>query len=290
VDTNVRKRGRACNSAVKPGRNEFNGIGPRVAFYHYDRIGWDAIFGQFGRSRVSVRFYCPDPPIDGRQRLGAGEAKHLSRVCRLGVGDVVEVFDGRGGVTRSEVIALGDDWVDLIAMGTPPVGRLPPFPLTLASAVPKGDRFDWLVEKATELGVERLIPIVTERAVVKPGGAKLSRLRRSIIEASKQCGRNRLMVLEAPVRWADLAESVPESLKFLADRHGRPAERVLPIPRGGAVILAVGPEGGFSDAERTAGEQAGWSRICLSTYTLRIETAGLAGCAALFARADESSK
>jgi 16S rRNA (uracil1498-N3)-methyltransferase len=239
---------------------------------------------------VSLRFYCSDPPIDGRQRLGAGEAKHLSRVCRLGVGDVVEVFDGQGGATRSEVIGLGDDWVDLIVVGTPPGERLSPFPLTLASAVPKGDRFDWLVEKATELGVERLIPIVTEHSVVEPGGAKLARLRRSIIEASKQCGRNRLMVLEAPVRWSNLAKSAAGSLKFLADRDGRPAQRVAIIRRSEAVILAVGPEGGFSASERAAAERAGWSRMCLSAHTLRIETACLAGCATLFARAEESNE
>ena len=85
--------------------------------------------------------------------------------------------------------------------------RRPPFPLVLASAVPKGDRFDWLVEKATELGVERLIPLVTERSVVEPGPAKLTRLRRTIIEASKQCRRNRLMVLDPPTRWTELVGS-----------------------------------------------------------------------------------
>jgi 16S rRNA (uracil1498-N3)-methyltransferase len=239
---------------------------------------------------VSVRFYCPDPPCDGRQRLGAGEARHLSRVCRLGVGDVVEVFDGRGGATRSEVIALGADWVDLLAVGTPIPERPPPFSLTLASAVSKGDRFDWLVEKATELGVERLIPILTDRSVVEPGSAKLSRLRRSIIEASKQCRRNRLMVLDQPVRWTHLAEAYPGSLKFLADGEGLPAPRVPPISHGRAVILAVGPEGGFSASERELANQTGWLGISLSVNTLRIETAGLAGCAALFSRAEEPNE
>jgi 16S rRNA (uracil1498-N3)-methyltransferase len=238
---------------------------------------------------VSARFYCPDLPCDGRQRLGADEAKHLSRVCRLGVGDVVEVFDGRGGATRSQVIALGDDWVELIAVGPPLGERHPPFSLTLASAVPKGERFDWLVEKATELGVERLVPIVTERSVVEPGSSKLSRLRRSIIEASKQCRRNRLMVLDAPLRWTDFAGTAPGSLKFLADLDGEPAPRVPPISRGQAVTLAVGPEGGFSSSERAIADRAGWSRICLGAHTMRIETAALAGCAILFAHTDESA-
>jgi len=206
------------------------------------------------------------------------------------VGDVVELFDGRGGATRSEVIAVGDDWVELTGVGPPLPGRLPPCRLTLASAVSKGDRFDWLVEKATELGVERLIPILTDRSVVEPGSGKLSRLGRSIIEASKQCRRNRLMVLDPPMRWSDLARSCPGLGKFIADPAGLPASRVAAIPHGQAVILAVGPEGGFTASERDLADQTGWVAISLSVNTLRIETAGLAGCAALFTRAEESNE
>jgi len=206
------------------------------------------------------------------------------------VGDVVEVFDGRGYATKSEVIAVGDDWVELTAIGPPLAERPPPCRLTLASAVAKGDRFDWLVEKATELGVERLIPIVTDRSVVEPGSGKLSRLRRSIIEASKQCRRDRLMVLDSPMRWADLARACSGLWKFIADPGGRPASRVAAIPHGQAVILAVGPEGGFSAPERELADQTGWLSISLSANTLRIETAGVAGCAALFTRAKESNE
>jgi 16S rRNA (uracil1498-N3)-methyltransferase len=235
---------------------------------------------------VSIRFYCPDPPRGGRQRLGADESKHLRRVCRLGVGDVVEVFDGQGAATSSEVIALGDDWVELIAVGQAVAKRPAPFTLVLASAVPKGERFDWLIEKATELGVERMIPIVTEHSVVEPGRSKLARLRRSIIEASKQCGRNRLMALDETVRWADLAQSFAGSPRFIADQEGEPVSLVPAVQRGQTAILAVGPEGGFSPSEQAIADRAGWTRISLGAHTLRIETAGLAGCAALFARAE----
>ena len=99
---------------------------------------------------------------------------------------------------RAEVTAQGKDWVDLRVVGDPLPDRVAPCRVTLATAVPKGDRFDWLVEKATELGVDRVVPIVTERSVVDPRATKLDRLRRLIVEASKQCGRNRLMVLEQP--------------------------------------------------------------------------------------------
>jgi 16S rRNA (uracil1498-N3)-methyltransferase len=223
-------------------------------------------------------------------RLKAGEARHLSRVCRLGAGDEVEIFDGRGGATRAKVIALGVDRVDLIAVGAPIPERVPPFPLVLASAVPKADRFDWLVEKATELGVERLIPLICERSVVEPGSRKISRLERTIIEASKQCRRSRLMVLEPPVRWPLVAESVPQSLKFFADMAGVPTNLVERIPTGQPVILAIGPEGGFTEAERELAGRTGWLGIELGVNTLRIETAGLAGCAALFTRAKEPNE
>ena len=239
---------------------------------------------------MPARFYCPDPPSDGVHRLKAGEARHLSRVCRLGTGDEVEVFDGRGGATRAKVIALGNDWVDLIAVGAPIPDRLPPFPLVLASAVPKADRFDWLVEKATELGVERLIPLICERSVVEPGGSKISRLERAIIEASKQCRRARLMVLDSPIRWGQFAESNPGSLKFVADLEGAPVNQVQRIPSGQPVILAVGPEGGFTPVERDFAGRTGWHSINLGVNTLRIETAGVAGCAALFARAREPNE
>jgi 16S rRNA (uracil1498-N3)-methyltransferase len=206
------------------------------------------------------------------------------------LGDVVEVFDGRGHATQARVIALDDDWVELTAVGSPIPERLAPCRLTLASAVSKGDRFDWLVEKATELGVERLIPIVTDRSVVVPQSGKLARLRRSIIEASKQCGRNRLMILESPMRWSALVGACRDSWKFVADPAGAPGSQIPAIPRGGDVILAVGPEGGFSSAEGAVAAAEGWLSINLSVNTLRIETAGLVGCATLFSRAEESNE
>jgi 16S rRNA (uracil1498-N3)-methyltransferase len=237
---------------------------------------------------VAARFYCPDGARDGRWRLGAEEARHLSRVCRLGVGDTVEIFDGEGHATKALVVKVESHGVELTPLSPPLPERLGPFPLTLASAVPKGDRFDWLVEKATELGVERLIPIVTERSVVEPGDSKLARLRKSIIEASKQCRRDRLMILDPPMRWDQFVGLYPQSLRFLADPQGIAPSRWPTIPPGEPVILAVGPEGGFTPSEQQAGNLAGWLTVSLGTHILRIETAGLAGCAALLTRVEEA--
>ena len=104
---------------------------------------------------MSARFYSPDSAQNGKLWLAADEARHLSRVHRLGVGDVVEIFDGMGHATKAEVVNVGHGRVELVAIGPALDGPSPPFSLTLASAVPKGERFDWLVEKATEMGVER---------------------------------------------------------------------------------------------------------------------------------------
>jgi 16S rRNA (uracil1498-N3)-methyltransferase len=236
---------------------------------------------------VPARFYCPDPPSDGVFRLKAGEAKHLSRVCRLIVGDEVEIFDGRGVAMRSRVIAIGKDWVDLSALGETIPERAPPFPLVLASAVPKADRFEWLVEKATEIGVSRLVPLISERTVVEPGANKISRLERTIIEASKQCGRTRLMAIDPPQRWAAVVDGFAGSSRFLADPKGVLPCQLRAIPSGQPVVLAVGPEGGFTPDERGTAVRAGWLPISLGVYTLRIESAAVAGCAVLFSRAEE---
>src|SRR5262249_38711356 len=109
-----------------------------------------------------------------------------------------------------------------------------------------------------------------------------------IIEASKQCGRPRLMVIETPRRWSQLAESFPESLKILADAVGLPTNQAPSILHGQTTILAVGPEGGFTERERELAGRLGWIGVQFGANILRIETAGLAGCAALFTKAMES--
>lgn len=236
---------------------------------------------------VSERFYCPDPPQAGRYRLGPDESRHLARVCRLGPGDRVELFDGRGLATAAEIVAASSHQAELIALGDPIVASLPICPLVLAAAIPKGERFDWLVEKATELGVSRLIPVVAERSVVVPRGTKLGRLRRSIVEASKQCRRARLMELSEPVEWTEVVESFPAAARFLADPRGAQPSRWPALERGREMVLAVGPEGGFTEVETELARGAGWFPIRLGDQILRVETAGLAGCAVLLARVPE---
>ncbi len=235
---------------------------------------------------VSRRFYCPEPPRSGRFSLQAEESRHLLRVCRHVPGDVVEIFDGRGFATAARIVESGQDAAVLVAEG-PPIPDTPaPCILTLATAIPKGDRFDWLVEKATELGVARLIPLRCEHSVVDPRGSKLDRLRRTIVEACKQAGRNSLMVLDTPSRWTDLVASSAQPFRFLGHPAGLPPSRWPRLTGPCEVVLAIGPEGGLSPAEHDLALAAGWLPIRLAPHVLRVETAGLAGAAALLSRCE----
>ncbi|HEV3164851.1 MAG TPA: RsmE family RNA methyltransferase [Isosphaeraceae bacterium] len=232
---------------------------------------------------MADRFYCPDRGVEGQVTLSGDEAHHLARVRRVGPGMVVELFDGRGWASLAEVCLVERDRVELALVGEPLPDRAAPVKLTLATAVPKGDRFDWLVEKATELGVARLVPVITERSVVDPRGAKLERLRRVVVEAAKQCGRNVLMDLERPVPWPDYLGNEPAPLRLLAHPGGLPSLDWPDIESGQAVALGIGPEGGFTESEVEAASASGWKAVCLGCTLLRVETAGLAGAAAIFA-------
>jgi 16S rRNA (uracil1498-N3)-methyltransferase len=236
---------------------------------------------------VSIRFYCPEPPQDGRYRLRGDEARHLGRVSRHVPGDLVELFDGKGFATIARIVDIAGDEVDLVAEG-PPIAESPrPTLLTLATAIPKGERFDWLVEKATELGVERIIPLVTERSVVDPRISKIERMRRAIIEASKQSRRNRLMSLDPTVTWLDLVRSAQAATRLVALPDGLPPGRWPLLEGSQSIILAIGPEGGFSPSEEELARANGWHPIRLNSNVLRVETAGIAGAAAILTRCEE---
>ena len=201
----------------------------------------------------------------------------------MGVGGQVALFDGRGLAATAEVVSVERDRVELVILGIGPTGRDLGGVLILATAVPKGDRFDWLVEKATELGVSRLVPIRAERSSVDPRPTKLDRLRRLVVEACKQSGRSRLMEIAETVDWAD----------WLATGAGDVASRLVAHPGGGpegygldlaaGVAVAIGPEGGFTDAEIAAAEAAGYRTFRLGPTILRVETAAVVACGALVA-------
>jgi 16S rRNA (uracil1498-N3)-methyltransferase len=215
-----------------------------------------------------------DPGGPGRVLLSGDEARHLAGVMRAREGDAVTLFDGSGCEFAARIVKLGKQAVDLEIVARHEISRELDRPLTLGVALPKGDRQKWLVEKATELGVTRLVPLVTERGVAQPVEAALERLRRSVIEASKQCGRNRLLEIGAPQSLAEFAATAPaNALRLIAHPGG--AESAS-LAKGEEMWAAVGPEGGFTDDEVAAAEQTLWQRVSLGRAILRVETAAMA--------------
>jgi 16S rRNA (uracil1498-N3)-methyltransferase len=230
------------------------------------------------------RFYCPAGFAYDTVELTGAEAHHLRQVLRLEVGDEVELFDGRGGHAVGQIEAVAKQAACIRIARRGHKTESPPCPVILATAMPKGDRFGWLVEKATELGVARLIPLITQRSVVTAGSGKLDKLRRTVIEACKQCGRNDLMSIDEPVRWSDVVAKefdVPHRAILIAHPGGerrRTGEWLVssaasPQPD---VLIAIGPEGGFADEEIELGQRHGARLVNLGPHVLRVETAAIA--------------
>jgi 16S rRNA (uracil1498-N3)-methyltransferase len=226
-------------------------------------------------SFMSQRFFVESPITGETATLVEAEAHHLLHVMRAKAGAEVTLFDGTGCEFTARVEKLGRQAVELAILERVEVSCELARPVTLAVALPKGDRQKWLVEKATELGVTRLMPLKTERGVAQPVDQAIVRLRRSVIEASKQCGRNVLMEITEPIAWPGLAgrEEAANSLRIIAHPGGESLHK-LSVSAG--IIAAVGPEGGFSPAEVELAQSNNWQCVGLGRSILRVETAALA--------------
>jgi 16S rRNA (uracil1498-N3)-methyltransferase len=229
------------------------------------------------------RYFLPQLPEDDLCELAGTEFHHLAHVMRGSPGDRLIVFDGQGTEADAEIVKLTKAAASLRLAErrceSPPTPRQ----IVLATAVPKADRFRWLVEKATELGVDRLIPLQTARSIVAPGAVKLDKMRQTVIEACKQSGRNRLMQVDSLTPWREFVMvPTPNACTFVADPAGLPISDAYESSSGdGLVRLVVGPEGGFSETELHEATEAGARLVTLGPRILRIETAALA-LAALF--------
>jgi len=233
------------------------------------------------------RYYSAEPITGSTVTLDGNEAHHLLHVMRAQPGLELIVFDGQGGEFAAEVVQCQRSKIELAVGPRQNIERELPFSLTLAVALPKGDRQRWLVEKAVELGVGRFIPLQAARSVGKSEpGAKLARY---LVEASKQCGRNRLMEITPARTWSELVtESNTETTteintekRLLAHPGGQSLAQTDCQPTTDGLILAIGPEGGFTEDEVAQANQAGWQTVGLGERILRIETAAIALVSAL---------
>lgn len=236
---------------------------------------------------MSERFFI-EPSITGeRATLSGSEVHHLAGVMRAQVGDEITLFDGSGSEFMGRIELLKKDRCELTILARREVSRESAVAITAGVALPKGDRQKWLIEKLTELGVHAVVPLLTRRGVVQPGEQAAARLRRSVIEASKQCGRNRLLEIAGTAevtQW--FAAPAPGGLRLLADPSGEPISALPGLMQGAAQVqFAIGPEGGFTDEEVAAATTAGWRAVSLGKSILRIETAAIALAATCIALA-----
>ncbi len=231
---------------------------------------------------MSERFFV-ETPITGTQAVLVGnEAHHLIHVMRASRGARVVLFDDSGAEFAAEVCKLGRAEVELRVLERQAIDRELPVALILGVALPKGDRQKWLIEKVVELGVSQIVPLRTARGVAQPVDQALARLGRSVIEASKQCGRNRLMHIAEPKDWQEfVATESSSSWRLVAHpaiRHGAPIGSALSakLPaRKTPIVLAIGPEGGLTAEEVGLAVDAGWQLVDLGSRILRTETAAL---------------
>lgn len=229
------------------------------------------------------RLHCGVPLASGLVlALPAGAARHV-QVLRLQPGDALTLFDGRGGEYEAQVEHMGRSEVRVVVGAHHAIEREAPRAVHLALAMPANERMDWLVEKASELGVASIAPLVAERSVLRLAGEraqkKQSHWQAIAVAACEQCGRNRVPVVHPvqPLAGWLAAQATPGWMLSL--RPGTQAIAALPRPE--AVTLLSGPEGGLAPAEEEAALGRGWQPVNLGPRVLRAETAPLAALALL---------
>lgn len=234
--------------------------------------------------------------------LPEGPATHLSRVLRLGVGDQCVLFNGDGHDYPAQVTVAGKRDLRVRLDAPTPVDNESALRIVLLQGVARGEKMDLILQKATELGVAEVHPLFSQRSEVKLDAARAARRlahwQAVVIAACEQSGRARVPLVAAPQALAQVLSALPgpaniadgaanatdsgdDSLRLILDPEGELVFTGLPMTAGMHVVLAVGPEGGWSPADRDQLQNAGFRGLRLGPRILRTETAGLAAIAAL---------
>jgi len=226
----------------------------------------------------------------GLRRLTGAVARYIQRVHRLGPGDWLGLFDPELGVeAEAEIIAAEVGALTCQLGGVRPSGYRA-LPIRLLQALAKGSKPDLTIREATALGVERIVFLESEHAVVRlepeRGASRRARWQRIAIEAARQCGRGNVPAIHGPLPLLDVVAQALEPQRLLLSPSGAPLlARLSDWQAGQAVALLVGPEGGLSPAEVSCAEAAGFRPSALGRTTLRTELAGVAALGALVAYA-----
>jgi len=233
------------------------------------------------------RIHCPDLLSEGAHlALPAGAARHV-QVLRMQPGEAVTLFDGRGGQWQAAITRMGRSEVVVEVGAHEPIEREAARAVWLAPGMPANERMDWLVEKATELGVAGIAPLITERSVLRLSGERAERKQAHwqgvAAAACEQCGRNRVPQIDTPRALAFwLASPVAPTLRRLVlslEEDARPLSQAMAGDHRAEVLLLSGPEGGLSVQEVAQARAAGFEPVTLGPRVLRAETAPLAALA-----------
>lgn len=235
------------------------------------------------------RFYLPDAPggTGFECALSADESQHALRVLRLRAGDEVECFDGKGGAWRCTLIVSGNSAA--VRAEETLQSTESPISITLYQGLPKLDKFDLITQKATELGVKRIVPVNMARSVARAEGKdavkKRERWQRIAMEAVKQCGRSYVPEVEQPMDFAHALKDMQERELMLMPYELQSGRGLNAIPVGARDIgILIGPEGGIDAGEATRAVDAGAQAVTLGPRILRTETAAIASIAMVMLR------
>lgn len=234
---------------------------------------------------ATPRIFCDIRLGPGAQfSLPRDAANHVGRALRLRVGDTLVVFDGRGGEYEAAIQRIDRDRVDVKTGAFHDADRESPIEVGLVQGLPEADKMDWILQKAVELGVAWVQPVICERSVVRLSGDRAARReshwQRIAIAACEQCGRNRVPDVRPTAAFRDWAAQPSQALRWMLAPEGGEALASRAAPAG-PVELLVGPEGGLSERELDIAAMIGFASLSLGPRVLRTETAPVAVLSAM---------
>jgi len=231
------------------------------------------------------RFYVrPEAVKDGRIYIEKDESHHIIDVMRLCEGDPVTVFDGTGKEYKGKIASAENKKVVIDVSETKTAVRKRPVSISLAQAIPKKDKMDLIVQKATELGADEILPVESARTIVRPKGErrqhKIERWQKKVVEASKQCGRTELPKVGDITRFGEIVKSISKYelaiMPCLTEKAVSLKSALKNTNRPKSIIAIIGPEGGFTEEEIQAAAANGAVPVSLGDLTLRSDTAAIA--------------
>ena len=235
-----------------------------------------------------ARFYC-ESITTGENRLSAEESHHLMHVSRLGVGNEIELFDGKGSFAKAAVTSVKRSKVIAEVTNIQTLTRPGSKRITIAASIPKGKRFDWMISKCTELGVDNIVPLIFEHTVKQPKETK-ARCRKIALAAAKQSGNCFLPTFCEPKKIKNFIKSAatdnPDASIFFGDLSPQAQTVQTLIDGKNDAIVIIGPEGGISEDEIQLLRDYRANGIGLTNTTLRVETAAICFASVLCAFRD----